>query len=60
MGLGRRIQAGYAMTITRIIKPPYRYAGYWWVDVECGGKVQHLMRNTEDQAKAIAVGQEAV
>ncbi|MDH0749478.1 hypothetical protein N5D61_24445 [Pseudomonas sp. GD03842] len=48
------------MTITRIIKGPYRQHGYWWVDVECGGKIQHLMRRTEDQAKAITAGQEAV
>jgi hypothetical protein len=48
------------MTITRIIKGPYRFAGFFWVDVECDGKVQHLMRSTERQARAIAVGQEAV
>ncbi|MFK3794789.1 hypothetical protein [Pseudomonas sp. NPDC088444] len=48
------------MTITRIIKGPYRFAGFFWVDVECGGKIQHLMRSTEELAKAICVGQEAV
>ena len=47
------------MTITKIIKGPYRFAGFFWVDVMCGDTIQHLMRGTEDQARAIAVGQEA-
>ncbi|MFJ3481751.1 hypothetical protein ACIPL1_00035 [Pseudomonas sp. NPDC090202] len=48
------------MTITHIIKGPHRFGGFWWVIADCQGKRQHLMRNTEQQARAIAVGQEAV
>jgi len=47
------------MTITRIIKGPHRFGGFWWVIADCHGKRQHLMRSTEQQARAIAIGQEA-
>ncbi|BBP60422.1 hypothetical protein [Pseudomonas sp. St316] len=48
------------MTITKIIKGPHRFGGFWWVIADCNGKVQHICRRTEQQARQIAVGQDSV
>lgn len=48
------------MTITRIIKGPHRFGGYWWVIADCGGIKQHMSFRTEQQARQIAVGQDSV
>jgi hypothetical protein len=48
------------VTITKIIKGPHRFGGFWWVIADCDGKVQHICRRTEQQARAIAPGQDSV
>ena len=48
------------MTITKIIKGPHRFGGFWWVIADCGEKTQHICRRTEQQARSIAPGQDSV
>ncbi|WLH16597.1 hypothetical protein [Pseudomonas simiae] len=48
------------MTITKIIKGPNRFGGYWWVIAECSGIKQHMPFRTEQQARAVAPGQDSV
>ena len=47
------------MTITKIIKGPHRFAGLWWVVVDCGGKTQYISCRTEQKARLIAPGQDS-
>jgi len=48
------------MTITKIIKGPHRFGGYWWVIADYNGTKQHMSFRTEQQARAIAQGQDSV
>lgn len=48
------------MTITKIIKGPHRFAGLWWVVADCNGITRHMSFRTEQQARAIAPGQDSV
>lgn len=48
------------MTITKIIKGPHRFFGYWWVIADCNGIKQHISFRTEQQARTVAPGQHSV
>ncbi|WP_434577631.1 hypothetical protein [Pseudomonas sp. Z1-6] len=48
------------MTITKIIKGPHRFGGFWWVIADCSGKKQYISCRTEQQSRQIAVGQDSV
>jgi hypothetical protein len=48
------------MSITKIIKGPHRFGGFWWVIADCGGQIQHICLRTEQQARTIAPGQDNV
>lgn len=48
------------MTITKIIKGPHRFGGFWRVIADCNGTKQHMSFRTEQQARAIAPGQDSV
>ena len=48
------------MTITKIIKGPHRFGGFWWVIADCGGIKQHMSFRTEQQARAVEPGQDSV
>lgn len=48
------------MTITKIIKGPHKLFGLWWVIAVCNDTKQHMSYRTEQQARAIAPGQDSV